>query len=87
MSDSQLDHIKASVERLLRTYHELNSDRIDELYDDPSALDFMRYVSMNRPFVLRGGCKSWKASSLWNAQYLRKVVGETEVNVATTPLG
>lgn len=87
MSAYQLDQIKASVEQLLRTYNELNSDRIDELYEEPSALEFMRYVSMNRPFVLREGCKSWKASTHWNADYLRTAVGESEVNVATTPLG
>lgn len=87
MSAQLSDPIKASVQQLLEAYNELNSSQIDELLDEPSALEFMRFVATNRPFVVRGGCKSWKALRQWDAKYLKDVVGENDVNVATTPRG
>lgn len=47
----------------------------------------MRHVSLNRPFVIRGGANSWAARKLWNAQYLTSVMARQSVNVAITPLG
>lgn len=72
---------------LVTTYHELNVTRVDELHEEPSALEFMRYVAKNRPFVVRGGAKSWKACRSWNAQYLSDVMKDAEVQVAVTPFG
>ena len=43
------------IATLLETYNELNSNIITALYEEPSALEFMRYVAMNRPFVVRRG--------------------------------
>ena len=72
---------------LVTTYHELNVTRVDELREEPSALEFMRYVAKNRPFVVRGGAKSWRACQNWNAEYLAKVMKDAEVQVAVTPYG
>lgn len=72
---------------LISTYHELNAPIVDELYEEPSALEFMRYVAKNRPFVVRGGAKSWKACEAWNAEYLAKVMKDEDVQVAITPYG
>ena len=82
-----VDQVKQSLQHLLETYNELNSSHIDELDDEPSALEFYRYVAQNRPFVARGGCSSWSAMRKWNAEYLDSVVGGKDVNVAITPLG
>jgi jumonji domain-containing protein 7 len=71
---------------LITNYHELNANIIDEL-EEPSPLEFMRYVSRNRPFVVRKGADSWPACKKWNASYLTKVMGQQEVNVAMTPHG
>lgn len=76
-----------ALRNLLETYNELNSDQIDELYEEPSALEFMRYVASNRPFVVRGGCKTWQAYRQWSAEYLIDAVGDEQVNVAVTPRG
>jgi jumonji domain-containing protein 7 len=46
---SQMDPIK----ELLMTYNELNSSIITVLDEPPSALEFMRFVALNRPFVVR----------------------------------
>jgi jumonji domain-containing protein 7 len=43
------------IRRMLETYNELNSSQITELEEVPSPLEFMRFVSANRPFVVRGG--------------------------------
>jgi jumonji domain-containing protein 7 len=72
---------------LITTYHEFNATAIDELHEEPSALEFMRYVAKNRPFVVRGGAKSWKACEAWDATYLSEVMRSEEVQVAVTPYG
>lgn len=72
---------------LITTYHDLNRSIIDELKEEPSPLDFMRYVSRNRPFVVRKGAKGWPACRKWNADYLRQTMEGQSVNVAMTPLG
>lgn len=74
------------IEDMIRTYHELNGG-IDELFETPSPLDFMRYVAKNRPFVVRGGCSNWHAVQNWNATYLRNTMGDTLIKVAVTPHG
>ena len=79
--------IDTALRELLETYHDMNLDRIDELFEEPSALEFMRYVAQNRPFVVRKGAQSWSAVQKWSAQYLIDTVGENEVNVAITPDG
>lgn len=75
------------IATLINTYHELNATVIDEFHEEPSALEFMRYVAKNRPFVVRGGAKSWKACEKWDAAYLAKVMKDEEVQVAVTPYG
>lgn len=47
----------------------------------------MRYVSRNRPFVIKNGASSWKARKRWNAAYLSNVMSDQTVNVAITPHG
>jgi jumonji domain-containing protein 7 len=72
---------------LITTYHDLNPSTITELLSEPSPLEFMRHVSRNRPFVVRGGASSWPACQKWNAGYLCDVMGDSPVNVAITPHG
>jgi len=72
---------------LLTTYAELNSSEVTELTEAPSALEYMRYVSKNRPFVVRRGVASWKASRLWSREYLKTAMKDQTVNVAVTPQG
>ena len=71
----------------IRTYHELNAAVVDELQEEPSPLEFMRFVAKNRPFVVRGAAAGWDAVRKWNERYLREVMGDELVNVAITPLG
>jgi peptidyl-lysine (3S)-dioxygenase / protease len=75
------------IAELLTTYAELNSSRIDELAEVPSALEFMRYVARNRPFVVRGGARGWKATRTWNVGTLKALLEGQSVNVAVTPRG
>lgn len=72
---------------LLTAYEELNSNIIDEFHEEPSPLEFMRYVAQNRPFVVRKGAAEWKATKCWNAEYLKEKLKDLEVNVAITPFG
>ncbi|PVI05214.1 Clavaminate synthase-like protein [Periconia macrospinosa] len=81
------DKVDDAVRDLITTYHSLNPTTIDELSEEPSALEFMRYVSRNRPFVVRKGAEAWKARQKWNANYLSNVMGSESVNVAITPYG
>ncbi|KAI1817176.1 phospholipase A2 [Poronia punctata] len=75
------------IAELLTTYNELNSSRIEELDEEPSPLEFMRYVSRNTPFVVRGGARDWVATRTWDAPYLRSALAGHKVNVAVTPFG
>jgi jumonji domain-containing protein 7 len=75
------------IKELLTTYSELNSSSITELFEVPSALEFMRYVSLNRPFIVRGGASEWKATQTWNASLLKDLLRGQSVNVAITPEG
>ena len=72
---------------LINTYHELNANVVDELREEPSPLEFMRYVASNRPFVVRGAASDWKASQRWSAEYLKKAMGDQRITVAVTPTG
>lgn len=76
-----------AITSAINTYHEFNPTIIDELSDQPSPLEFMRFVARNRPFVVRKGATDWPAFKKWNAQCLRKIMGEEEINVAITPRG
>ncbi|CAG8977715.1 hypothetical protein HYALB_00008742 [Hymenoscyphus albidus] len=72
---------------LLESYNDFNSAQITVLYEEPSALEFMRYVAINRPFVVRGAANDWEATRTWNVAKLNEVMGGLEVNVAITPKG
>ncbi|KAI9667205.1 MAG: hypothetical protein M1821_000018 [Bathelium mastoideum] len=73
-----------SVAALMTSYHELNSSKVEELDEDPTPLEFMRYVAQNRPFIIRGGAENWNALQKWNAAYLKQMIGSRKVTVAMT---
>lgn len=75
------------MEELLSTHSELNPPHVDEFHEPPSALEFMRYVAKNTPFVVRASTTEWPAVRKWNADYLRKALKGQSVNVAVTPIG
>jgi jumonji domain-containing protein 7 len=75
------------IAELLVTYNELNSSVITELQSEPSPLEFLRYVALNRPFVVRNGLRDWRATGLWSKDYLLENMGKKIVNVAVTPQG
>ncbi|KAL1850409.1 hypothetical protein Daus18300_012943 [Diaporthe australafricana] len=72
---------------LLTNYNELNTSVVDELDQEPSPLEFMRYVSRNTPFVVRGGATNWTATKTWNLAQLENLLRDHTVNVAVTPKG
>jgi jumonji domain-containing protein 7 len=75
------------ITELLTTYSGLNPSTIDELIEPPSALEFMRYVHLNRPFVIRTGAADWTATRTWNVSVLKGLLVGQDVNVAVTPRG
>ncbi|CAL3969347.1 unnamed protein product [Diplocarpon coronariae] len=72
---------------LLETYSALNPATIATLDSLPSALEFLRFVAQNRPFVVRGGAADWDAVRQWNVETLKKMLEGVDVNVAVTPKG
>ncbi|KAF1927692.1 Clavaminate synthase-like protein [Didymella exigua CBS 183.55] len=76
-----------AVRDLITTYHDLNTTKPDILREEPSPLEFMRYVARNRPFVIKNGATGWKARQKWNASYLKEVMQGQTVNVSLTPHG
>lgn len=84
---SEGHELSAAISELIFSYHELNGASIDELAEEPSALEFMRAVASNRPFVVRGGAANWRAIQNWYASYMREKMQDREVMVAVTPKG
>ncbi|KAK0613455.1 putative phospholipase [Immersiella caudata] len=81
-----MDEVDAIAE-LIINYNELNSSVVTELDEEPSPLEFMRFVAKNTPFVVRGAASDWKASQTWSAQSLKEHLADETVNVAVTPAG
>ena len=75
------------IAELITNYNELNSSVVEEFHEDPSALEFMRYVARNTPFVVRGAAADWQATKTWTVDYLKDFLGDEPVNVAVTPRG
>lgn len=50
-----------------------------EVIQRPSAKQFLSYVEKNRPFVIRGEGKRWKAYKRWNKRYLLNKIGDSTV--------
>lgn len=75
------------IAELLTTYIELNPSTVTVLDEAPSALEFMRFVSLNRPFVVRGFALDWKATATWSLTHLKSTLSSHQVNVAVTPHG
>lgn len=79
--------VGSPIVELLTTYNELNPSCIEELEEEPSPLEFMRYVARNTPFVVRHGAQDWTATRTWDAAYLHSTLAGNKVNVAVTPFG
>lgn len=79
--------MESALEELITTFNELNGLAVQELNEEPTPLEFMRFVARNSPFVVRGGASSWKAVHKWDAAYLRAAMRDHSVNVAVTPEG
>lgn len=77
----------AALRALLENYRDLNPSTTDILLETPTALEFMRYVARNRPFVVRGGAAEWRATRDWDVEYLKDRMGNARINVAITPSG
>lgn len=75
------------IAQLITSYHDLTSNVIDQLKEEPSPLEFMRYVARNTPFVVRGAARSWHATRSWKVGDLKEALGDQPVNVAVTPAG
>ncbi|KAI1801385.1 Clavaminate synthase-like protein [Daldinia bambusicola] len=75
------------IAELITSFNELNGSEVEELDEEPSPLEFMRYVALNIPFVVRGGASDWPAVQRWTASYLRDELAGHHVNVAVTPYG
>ncbi|EGR44942.1 uncharacterized protein TRIREDRAFT_69362 [Trichoderma reesei QM6a] len=82
-----MPELQQPLENLLNTFNELNPSTVEELFAEPSPLEFMRYVARNTPFVVRGGASTWKATKKWDSAYLRTALEGQSVNVAVTPFG
>jgi hypothetical protein len=72
---------------LLTSYTDLNGSRIVELKTEPSPLEFMRFVALNTPFVVKNATSEWRATKLWGSSYFRNALRGQMINVAVTPNG
>ena len=79
--------LESCTAEMLEAYSETNNDYIDLLSEEPTPLDFMRYVAKNRPFIVKQGCSTWPAVRKWNIDYMLQKMGDAKVDIAQTPYG
>ncbi|KAK3378406.1 cupin-like domain-containing protein [Podospora didyma] len=79
--------IEDPITELIVNYNELNRPVVEELGEEPTPLEFMRYVAKNTPFVARGAADNWKATQEWSAQFIKNHLHGETVNVAVTAAG
>ena len=61
---------------------------VPRLASPTTPLNFLRnYVMPNLPVVIENAISHWPALTKWTKEYLRDVIGEKKVTVATTPNG
>ena len=68
----------------------LHGDQVIEIEGSPdSSLAFYRdHVSPNKPLIVRGGIRHWKAFEDWQSDdYFRQKCGSKKVTVTLTPDG
>ena len=79
--------VDTALAELVSSFHDFNGNVINELMQEPSPLEFMRFIARNTPFVIRRGAANWNATQRWNATYLKSSMKGRTVNVAVTPKG
>ncbi|XP_013074420.2 bifunctional peptidase and (3S)-lysyl hydroxylase Jmjd7-like [Biomphalaria glabrata] len=73
----------------------LLSSEMKELYPSVEVLDeppdpltfYRKYVSQNRPVLIKNVFNHWPALNNWSEKYFREKIGQTQVTVAVTPNG
>ncbi|KAI9795743.1 MAG: hypothetical protein M1833_006836 [Piccolia ochrophora] len=85
--DPQPSTLQEALANLLGNYNSLNPSTITILTKAPTPLEFHHFVSLNRPFVVRGGAADYPAVRKWNLDYLLEAMGQREIDVAVTPHG
>jgi jumonji domain-containing protein 7 len=78
---------QSALRELIATFNDLNIPAVEDFDEEPSPLEFMRFVARNTPFVVRGGASSWPSAHKWSPEYLKSVLHGQTVNVAVTPHG
>jgi jumonji domain-containing protein 7 len=75
---------------LIKTYHDYNPSSITQFARSPTALEFMRFVSCNQPFIIRRNLERTPFDDLtkiWTPEYLGERMRGERVQVAITPHG
>lgn len=86
MTDT-LEELEKSLQKLCRDYQDLNSSFATELHHTPTALEFSRFVSSNRPLVVRNHGADEPALLKWTNQYLIDALDGKQVKIAVSPDG
>ncbi|XP_071844925.1 bifunctional peptidase and (3S)-lysyl hydroxylase Jmjd7-like isoform X2 [Apostichopus japonicus] len=64
------------------------SEKVPVIDKAPSALTFhRRWVTSNRPVIIKNAVTKWPALEIWNLNYLRETLKQKMVSVAVTPNG
>lgn len=84
-----LSALEASLQALVKDYDSFNPSFVTEFSRSPTALEFSRFVSANRPLVIRGQGVRERVPALekWTNAYLTAALGGKKVSVAVSPDG
>jgi hypothetical protein len=83
---SNLVQIAKKMESILRMQHELagtspTADQIERRETPTREVFLKEFYSQNRPVILTGMMRDWKAMERWSPAYLRQRVGDTPIEV------
>ncbi|KAJ3129379.1 JmjC domain-containing protein 7 [Nowakowskiella sp. JEL0407] len=76
------------LERLAEEAREFRGTHVEEIEGTPTAVEFLRYVSLNKPVVFRNAAEGWKCMN-WRSypERIKELMGNNETKVAVTPNG
>ncbi|KAK4703976.1 peptidyl-lysine (3S)-dioxygenase / protease, partial [Phenoliferia sp. Uapishka_3] len=84
-----LPALEDTLQRLVKDYQDLNPRFIQAIDHTPSAVEFSKFVTANRPLVFRGQGHREEIAALyrWSNSYLVEKLGGRRVAIAVSPDG
>lgn len=82
-----MEQVERTLQRMVHDYQSFNSSTPDSLDRSPTALEFSKYVHLNRPLVIRGEGARYAGMQHWSEEYLVEKMAQRMLAITITPDG